>query len=375
MPRTVPSGLATRLGTGSHFVSALIRVNRRNGAVERVTTASQDMLIDVGSGSETFIAAPGLKVGSLAQGTDGQPASYDFQLGVDGTGPLDYTDLVQRRYDRAAVRMWFFDQKNPELGAIKIFRGWFTDVRIARTGIVTVTCKGLLLKAGAIVQEFYSTICRTELGSRRCSNRGGVGILPNSHVGGNYKTDIERTTAYHLFDFARVRLAGAGDPSDYQNVYFECTTAGTTGGVAPTFDTTPDATTVDGSVVWTCRNAWLRYAQVASQPDPYTIELSGLDEPRADDETWFTNGLCYFRTGDFAGEVIDIRGWEAPNLLLWIPVRRALAVGDWVELHAGCDLVFETCRTRFANQKNFRGENNRPGVSALRTNYTPLGEA
>jgi hypothetical protein len=36
-------------------------------------------------------------------------------------------------------------------------------------------------------------------------------------------------------------------------LYFQCTTAGTTSGSEPTWDTTPGNTTSDGTVTWTCR--------------------------------------------------------------------------------------------------------------------------
>ncbi len=44
---------------------------------------------------------------------------------------------------------------------------------------------------------------------------------------------------------------GAGGTAS--GLYYECTTAGTTGGSEPTFPTTTGATVTDGTVVWTCR--------------------------------------------------------------------------------------------------------------------------
>ena len=41
------------------------------------------------------------------------------------------------------------------------------------------------------------------------------------------------------------------------------------------------------------------------------------------------------------------------------------AIGDLVELHEGCDKAFATCRTRFANVLNFRGEPHLPGMDLL----------
>lgn len=55
----------------------------------------------------------------------------------------------------------------------------------------------------------------------------------------------QATTAYALKDAVRAT-------SD-NNLYFECTTAGTTGGSEPTWDTTVGNTTADGTAVWTTR--------------------------------------------------------------------------------------------------------------------------
>lgn len=52
-------------------------------------------------------------------------------------------------------------------------------------------------------------------------------------------------------------------------------------------------------------------------------------------------------------------------LTLREPPHHAPAAGDLVELHEGCDKAFATCRTRFANVLNFRGEPHLPGMDLL----------
>ncbi|HEY6917055.1 MAG TPA: phage BR0599 family protein, partial [Allosphingosinicella sp.] len=41
------------------------------------------------------------------------------------------------------------------------------------------------------------------------------------------------------------------------------------------------------------------------------------------------------------------------------------SVGDLVEIAEGCDRSFATCRTRFGNAVNFRGEPHLPGMDLL----------
>ena len=48
-------------------------------------------------------------------------------------------------------------------------------------------------------------------------------------------------------------------------------------------------------------------------------------------------------------------------ITLWQVPQAGIAVGDDIELTAGCDKRFETCRDRFRNQDNFRGFPHMPG--------------
>ncbi len=54
-----------------------------------------------------------------------------------------------------------------------------------------------------------------------------------------------------------------------------------------------------------------------------------------------------------------------PQLILQEPPPFAAAVGDLVEISQGCDKSFATCRARFANSENFRGEPHLPGMDLL----------
>lgn len=56
----------------------------------------------------------------------------------------------------------------------------------------------------------------------------------------------QASTAYSLEDKVR--------PTTDNGYWYECTTAGTSGGTEPTWGTTPGGTTTDNTVTWTCRN-------------------------------------------------------------------------------------------------------------------------
>jgi uncharacterized phage protein (TIGR02218 family) len=56
---------------------------------------------------------------------------------------------------------------------------------------------------------------------------------------------------------------------------------------------------------------------------------------------------------------------DGPQLRLQEAPPFAIAAGDFVEVKEGCDKSFATCRTRFANAENFRGEPHLPGMDLL----------
>ncbi|HEX8512765.1 MAG TPA: DUF2163 domain-containing protein [Allosphingosinicella sp.] len=56
---------------------------------------------------------------------------------------------------------------------------------------------------------------------------------------------------------------------------------------------------------------------------------------------------------------------EGVQLHLQEPPPFAILAGDLVEIREGCDKSFATCRARFANAENFRGEPHLPGMDLL----------
>ncbi len=74
---------------------------------------------------------------------------------------------------------------------------------------------------------------------------------------------------------------------------------------------------------------------------------------------WFAQGTCRFIGGAAAGLSGTVKrdSWE-PGLRiveLWEEPPMLPAVGDLVEVRAGCDRLANTCRSKFRNFSNFRG--------------------
>ncbi|MBX9880674.1 MAG: DUF2163 domain-containing protein [Sphingomonas sp.] len=103
-----------------------------------------------------------------------------------------------------------------------------------------------------------------------------------------------------------------------------------------------------------------RFARVTAAED----RLLTLDreEPSANA---YGAGLLRWFGGENAGLESAVAASDGASVTLRLPPRHAPAPGTLIELIEGCDKRFETCRDRFANALNFRGEPHLPGIDLL----------
>lgn len=92
----------------------------------------------------------------------------------------------------------------------------------------------------------------------------------------------------------------------------------------------------------------------------FTSDLTG----QADD--YFKYGLVIFTSGENANRGMEVKVYSAGAFELFEPLPGAIQAGDTFEAIAGCDKRITTCRDKFNNVANFRGEPYVPGINALR---------
>lgn len=152
-----------------------------------------------------------------------------------------------------------------------------------------------------------------------------------------------RNEALSLGERRRFRYASAGNPSDYHNVYWEVTTAGTTGASLPVAPSdTPGDTVTDGTAVFTVRNSYARAFQVASIIDEAHITIT-VTEPRATDDTWFAPGMIVMRSGALENRASDVDAYDSGTnqISLVVPFGNLLEVGDWGEISPDYDQTLD----------------------------------
>lgn len=297
---------------------------------------------DLTVGATTWTAEPGCAISQAEFNTDGSVSTMTVELTRREGGPLSDADTAIGRYDGSPIMVRCADPANlvespAPFGSV--FTGYIGNVTISLFGTISINCRGELSKLRGDISEQYGVMCRADLGDHRCK----VPILP---------ADIVRNTLYPagslLGSFVRVRGADTGEPLDYQNLVWECTTEGTTAGVQPDYSgASPDDMVTDGTAVFTARNAYLRYAEVDGDPlSPQSFILTELPDPRAVDE-YYTLGTAIIRSGRYSGFMIPIRRWTEGTLKVesWWPVSHMIEAGTLIEIHPGCMKTEAACQS------------------------------
>lgn len=90
-----------------------------------------------------------------------------------------------------------------------------------------------------------------------------------------------------------------------------------------------------------------------------------VDSARTESAGTFDFGLLTWTSGANDGLAMEVRVSTVGGIELQLPMPYAVASGDAYSLTPGCDGLFATCRDRFANVLNFRGEPHVPGTDQL----------
>lgn len=105
---------------------------------------------------------------------------------------------------------------------------------------------------------------------------------------------------------------------------------------------------------------------VAGTVTAVTDRARFTDSARAAPADTFTWGLLTFASGANEGYAMEVKSHAAGGAFTLVqPLPYAISVGDAYEVYPGCDRRLETCKAKFSNVVNFRGEPYIPGVDKL----------
>lgn len=271
------------------------------------------------------------------------------------TGGITTADISAGKYDGAAVEMFIINWEDVSEGAIPLHRGTIGQIQ-RNENLFIAELRGIKQALQQNVTETHSTTCRANLGDARCKVR----IDP---------PEWSATTAYTVRADAEAGSGSVVKPSTQNGLHFKCTTAGTSGGTEPTWDTTIGNPTDDDTAVWETIRALSQTGNVTSVTDNANFADSSLTEPDA----WWQLGKATWLTGLNAGRAMEVKESTSTGGLfsLYLPMPDIIQTGDTFTIESGCGkLIAADCLAKFDNVNNARAEPYIPGTDAFLTNET-----
>jgi uncharacterized phage protein (TIGR02218 family) len=157
--------LGDRLAADLTYLALCWRIVRRDGCALGFTTHDQPLLV----AGLRYESAPGM-VPSAVIATDGLDVDTMDVAGALSSGSISARDLLDGRYDGAAIELFLADWREPDAGRQPLAAGTIGTVEagFGSDSAFTATLRGVTSIFAAPGVETYSPECRAELGDWRC---------------------------------------------------------------------------------------------------------------------------------------------------------------------------------------------------------------
>lgn len=347
--KSISGAMRTHLDGVVTTLCTVWSITRTDGEVFYLTDHDADVVF----GGNTYVASSGYSRTVIATDSSMSVDNVDI-TGIFNSAEIVEDELQGGLFDYAEVHVSIVNWADPDgTGEIKMRRGWLGEIVVTRQGTYRTELRGLMQALAQRVIETYQPECRADLGDTRC----GIAIYP---------AVLGRNQAVLVGEAYRVATTAGVGQEQYENRVYRVTVAGTTAGSQPSYDTTIGNPTTDGTATLVAEDAFMRDAVVATVTDRRIFTIT-VTEARAVDD-WFNGGGLVFETGDNAsGKALEIKDWtqSSSTVELFLAAPFEIQVGDKLRLYAGCDKRLATCKARFANVLNFRGEPYLPGIDDL----------
>lgn len=352
MPKTISLDLKAHLTEDTTSLATCWKITRRDGQVFTFTDHDTDLVID----TLTYKARLGYTRTAIDNTSSLAVDNMDVTGFIDDES-VTTEDLRAGLYDRAEVLIFLVNWADLSQGVLRLRKGWFGETMVTPSGVFTSELRGL---AGAYAQnivEVSTPECRADLGDHRCK----LPMAPNF---------VTRTTAYAVGDY--VRVSTIADPYDK---IFRCVQAGTTDVAAVTYSNSIGISTTDGTVIFTCVNAWTREGAVNAASTIgqkiFKATFTAFDARFTADPYWYEGGVMTWLTGPNTGRSVEIKtatdlGAGLTQFEVFLALPFPFTLTDTFYIAPGCDKRYAaTCVAKFNNKLNFRGEPFLPGQDFL----------
>jgi uncharacterized phage protein (TIGR02218 family) len=276
--RTLSASLQAMLASEVTTLATCWKLTLKNGQQFHFTDHDRDLTQE----GVTYQAKSGFTAGNLSSSSGLAVDSMEIE-GLLESDAITEAALLAGAFDHAEIEVFLVNYTQPDAGRLIVRRGHLGEITLRQQTFVAEV-RGLTQALNQQLGQFYSPLCRAQLGDSRCG----------------------------------VNLA---------------------------------AHTVTGTV-------------------ESLLETPGFtDSARTEAEGTFTFGTVTFTSGANAGKECEVKRYTRQTgvgqVELFLPLPYPLAVGDGYTLRAGCDKTLQTCRARFNNAVNFRGEPHIPGLDRM----------
>ncbi len=354
MTKVVAAALVTHLGQSSTTMCTCWKIVRRDGTILTFTDHDAPLRFDAdGLGVLSYLPSASFSRSAVGT-TDNLRVDEVETAGVFDSDNITENDLLAGKYDDAEIKIFLVNWDNPSQGLVKLRRGFLGEVEMDDFGY-TAELLGLLLPLQQNVVELVSPRCLAELGDSRCQ----VELEPAAWAAATaYTAKVAKDAA--------VGSVVRATPENGRRMV--CTTAGTSGGSEPTWNTLIGQTTTDNTVVWTTENSFVKYGTVFNVVNRKEFEITGPSDAAND---YFNRGILTFDDGLTVGGLNNAIGKEVEDWIdlgsghftvkTFLPFPFDIEVGDTLKIIIGCLLTVANCQSPFDNILNYRGHPFVPG--------------
>ena len=355
--RTISTALTAHLAGEVLTTATLWKITRRDGQVFGFTDHDSDLTV-----SGVTYASTGGHTSSAMVWSDDLSNSNQEVTAVFDHSAITRADVMAGLWDYAAVTLYLVNYMDLTMGTLPLTTGVLGQVTLKR-GQFVAELRGLAQLLTQEMGSLYSSTCRAQLGDSRCK----VNLTPLTFSGAVTGVTNARV-------FADTSMTQAGPVLPYTSPGYTIPSANpwTITPVIPqggSWASDAGVTNAQTGAVFTKVTGAPAVGQYSVSAGVYTFNSTNggtqVTIAMTYAQGYFTYGTLLWLTGQNAGYRMDVRQFSPGSVTLALPMTYPISVGDTYTLVAGCDKTATTCRQRFGNFQNFRGEPYIPGTDSI----------
>jgi hypothetical protein len=357
--RTISTNLATHIASECTSLATCWKVTLTDATVKAFTDHDADLVVD----GVTYLAASGYTASDIDTAAELNVDNLEV-VGFLSSPSITEADLLAGLWDYASIEVFLVNWASPADGVIWQRAGKLGEVKLER-GQYNAELRGLMQHYTATLCELTSPSCRANLGDARCT----IALGPFTVTGTIDSVGADNMT---LIDAARTEpgptggIAVTGITQANPGVVTLAAKLDVPENAPITIHGVGGMVAVNGTTLFRNPNAAGTTFELGVDTTSYPAYTSGgTVTPLGGDSGYFDRGVITFTSGLNNGFSMEVKSYTTGQITLALPMPYAVAAGDTYSLVAGCDKSLTTCRDRFDNIVNFRGEPYLPGADKL----------